>query len=124
MFRRYAIACLTLGGLLLAQDEAWAQNVRVMESVPAPNARVAGGLEAFSVRFDKPIDHLHSLLIIKQKGKVIETLHPRLKTEPNVLFAQLPALPPGDYVLQWQVKTLTGAEIAEGEIPFAIGPGN
>jgi methionine-rich copper-binding protein CopC len=95
-----------------------------MESVPAPNARIDGRLEAFSVRFDKPIDHLHSLLIIKQKGKVVETLHPRFKTAPDVLFAQPPTLPSGDYVLQWQVKTLTGAEIAEGEIPFTIGPGS
>jgi hypothetical protein len=70
------------------------------------------------VRFDKPIDHVRSLLLIKRGNRVVETLQPRLEAAPEVLFARAPTLPPGDYTLHWLVRTL--ADVVDGEISFKI----
>ena len=51
---------------------------------------------------------------------MIETLHPRLESAPEVLFAQAPTLPAGDYTLHWSVVTLQGAQVVEGDIPFKV----
>jgi hypothetical protein len=45
------------------------------------------------VRFDRPVDHHKSTLVIKQGDKVIERLRPRLESAPEVLFAAAPTLP-------------------------------
>ena len=115
---------LAFTGLLLPQDAVWAQAVRVIESTPAPNAAIGGRSSGYSVRFDKPVDHVHSILIIKRGDAVVETLHPRLQSAPDVLFARAPTLPPGQYKLLWQVKTLTDVNVVEGEIPFSVTSGD
>src|SRR5262245_43609775 len=115
---------LAFTGLLLPQDAAWAQAVRVIESTPAPNAAIGGRSSGYSVRFDKPVDHVHSILIIKRGDAVVETLQPRLQSAPDVLFARAPTLPPGQYKLLWQVKTLTDVNVVEGEIPFSVTSGD
>ena len=51
---------------------------------------------------------------------MIETLHPRLESAPEVLFAAAPTLPAGDYMLHWSVVTLQGAQVVEGDIPFKV----
>ena len=33
-----------------------------------------------------------------------------------------PPLPPGDYSLHWSVKSMTGANVVEGDIPFTVKP--
>ena len=66
-------------------------------STPAANAHIGRKSSAFFVRFDRPVDHRKSTLVIKQGDKVIERLHPRLELAPEVLFAAAPTLPPGDY---------------------------
>ena len=55
-----------------------------------------------------------------QGARVIETLHPRLESAPEVLFAEAPTLPDGDYLLHWAVVTLQGAQVSEGDIPFKV----
>jgi methionine-rich copper-binding protein CopC len=97
-----------------------AQSGRVVATVPAANATIETRSTGFSVRFERPVDHVRSLLFIKRDGKIVEALHPRFKTAPDVLFAQAPALPPGDYALVWQVRTLSDAAVADGEIPFRV----
>jgi hypothetical protein len=47
------------------------------------------------VRFDRPVDHIHSTLDILRDGKLVERLQPRLKSAPEVLFARAPTLPAG-----------------------------
>ena len=115
---------LMMIGLLLAPAPSLAQGVRVVESTPAPNASISGPSSAFSVRFDRPVDHAHSVIFIKRDGKTVETLHPRLQSAPEVLFARAPTLPPGAYTLHWQVKTMTEAVAVEGEIPLTVVPSN
>ena len=115
---RIALLSVAIGGLMAGS--AMAQRSHVVESVPTANAAINTRSTGFTVRFDRPVDHVRSLLIIKRDGKVVATLHPRFQTAPDVLFAQAPPLAPGDYALVWQIKSLSDADIAEGEIPFRV----
>ncbi len=103
---RFAGRWLLLTSLLVAQPVAWADELRVMDSGPVNNGVVAGPSDEFFVRFNKPVDHIRSEFIIKRGDDVVETLQPRFKTEPDVLFARRSPLPPGDYTLVWSVRAL------------------
>ena len=117
---RFAIPGLTC---LAAYSGAWAQAIKAMETSPADHATISGAPEPFFVRFDKPVDHIRSRLVVKRGDKIVVTLQPRLKTEPQVLFAQSPFLPPGEYALHWSVKALDGADIVQGEVSFTVARG-
>lgn len=99
---------------------AWAQDVKVMDSAPKAQAVIGEPSSSFFVRFDRPIDHIHSSLSIWRGSQLVEDLQPRFQTEPNVLFARAPTLPPGDYRLRWTVRTLEGVQVTQGDIPFTI----
>lgn len=120
MTRRQAV--FALGGAVLAGGTApaSAQGVRVVDSAPKAHAIIDGRSSAFYVRFDRPVDHGDSRLAVLRDGKVIEILHPRLESAPEVLFARAPTLPPGRYALHWRVG---GAPRLEGEIPFTVAGG-
>lgn len=119
--RRLAIAALMMAPAATAVRAQQAPDeVRVVESTPAAHARIGRKSSAFFVRFDRPVDHIKSTLVIKQGDKVIERLHPRLESAPEVLFAAAPTLPPGSYMLHWAVITVQGAKAIEGDIPFQV----
>ena len=128
--RRFVVAgFLSLGSLGVALGvapgawaQAGAQDVRVMESAPKASAVIAGRSSEFFVRFDRPVDHIHSQLAITRNGQLVEQLTPRLESAPEVLFARAPTLPAGDYDLQWRVKTMTGVAVIQGNIPFTVKP--
>jgi len=123
-FRRSMIFELASVSLLLVPGRARAQGAHVVESAPAANAVVDGRTSAFYVRFDRPVDHVRSLLFIKRGDEVIETLQPLLDSAPEVLFARAPTLPPSKYTLHWRVMTLTDVQTSEGDIPFTVGRTN
>lgn len=123
MLRRLMIVALPMavgssGSAVHAQQPP--DDVRVVESTPAAHAHIGRKTSAFFVRFDRPVDHIKSTLVIKQGDKVIERLHPRLESSPQVLFAAAPTLSPGSYVLHWAVITLQGTKAIEGDIPFQV----
>ena len=122
MSRRLALVALSsaLSSISMAGAPAWADDVRVMESAPAASAVMEGRSSEFFVRFDRPVDHIHSTLDIMRDGKSVERLHPRLESAPEVLFARAPTLPAGDYKLHWSVRTMTGADATQGDIPFTV----
>lgn len=121
MKRRYTIAALMMAPVASAARAQQTQDeVRVVESTPAAHARIGPKSSAFFVRFDRPVDHIKSTLVIKQGDTVIERLHPRLESAPEVLFAAAPTLPPGSYVLHWAVITLQGTKAISGDIPFQV----
>jgi methionine-rich copper-binding protein CopC len=103
---------------LAVQSKARAEELRVMDSGPVNNGVERGRPGEFFVRFNQPVDHIKSEFIIKRGDQVIETLQPRFKTEPNVLFAERSPLPPGNYTLVWTVRALDGQQLAVGEISF------
>lgn len=117
--RRAIVLCLAGFGLLVSA-EAQAEPPRVIDSMPKAGDVVDGRSVGYFVRFDRPIDHLRSSLSITREGKLVETLTPRADSAPEVLFARAAALPPGDYKLHWQVKTMGGADTGEGEISFKM----
>ena len=80
--------------------------------VVAGNARCAAGMGE-EVR-------CHRARPIMRDGKLVEKLQPRLEAAPEVLFARAPTLPAGDYQLHWTVRSMTGAAVTEGDIPFAV----
>lgn len=123
MLRRLTIAALlTMAASPLATLGAQqpTHDVNVTESEPKANARIGRSSSAFFVRFDRPVDHIKSTLVIKQGDKVIERLHPRLESSPQVLFASAPTLPPGSYMLHWMVITIQGTKAISGDIPFQV----
>jgi methionine-rich copper-binding protein CopC len=99
---------------------ASAQDVQVMDSAPKAQAVIGEPGSSFFVRFDRPIDHIHSNLSIWRDGRRVEQLQPRLQSSPDVLFARAPTLPPGEYLLRWTVRTMEGAKVIQGDIPFTI----
>ena len=88
--------------------------------MPADRAVLNNASGEFYVRFDRPVDHIRSLMFVKQDGVVIRALHPRFKTEPDVLFAMALPLPSGAYSFHWSVRSLAGTEVLEGEVPFSV----
>lgn len=120
MYRRTMMAGMltTLAGLSSANAQS--PDINVLESAPAAHAHIGRRSSAFFVRFDRPVDHRKSTLVIKQGDKVIERLHPRLESAPEVLFAEAPTLPAGNYTLHWAVITLQGEKAISGDIPFQV----
>jgi methionine-rich copper-binding protein CopC len=88
--------------------------------MPADRAVLNNASGEFYVRFDRPVDHIRSLMFVKQDGVVVRALHPRFKTEPDVLFAMALPLPSGAYSFHWSVRSLAGTEVLEGEVPFSV----
>ena len=112
-------AALTGLFLIAFSTSAWAQ-VQVMDSQPKAQAVIGEPGSSFFVRFDRPIDHIHSSLSIWRDSKLVEQLRPRLQSEPNVLFARAPTLQAGEYLLRWTVRTMEGVAVIQGDIPFTI----
>ena len=118
----FSIRRLALVGLfaIAFAASATAQDVQVMDSAPKAQAVIGEPSSSFFVRFDRPIDHIHSRLSIWRDGQLVEYLQPRLQSSPDVLFARAPTLPPGQYMLRWTVRTMEGVKVIEGDIPFTI----
>lgn len=118
----FSIRRLALIGLfaMAFSAPASAQDVQVMDSAPKAQAVIGEPSSSFFVRFDRPIDHIHSNLSIWRDSQLVERLQPRLQTEPNVLFARAPTLAPGEYQLRWVVRTMEGVKVIQGDIPFTV----
>ena len=120
MLRRTMVAALLVLPVQAVRAQQTEGDVRVLGSTPAANAHIGRKSSAFFVRFDRPVDHIKSTLVIKQGDKVIERLHPLLDSAPEVLFAAAPTLPDGSYMLHWAVITVQGTKAIEGDIPFQV----
>ena len=70
----WALATFLAGGA----GAAMAQVPRVMGTMPADRAVLTNASGEFYVRFDRPVDHIRSLMFVKQDGVVIRTLHPQI----------------------------------------------
>jgi len=119
LHRRMLLVLAVAAGLPTLQT-AHAEDLKVIETGPAANAVLSGPSDGFFVRFNQPVDHVASRIFVKRGGEIVETLVPRLQSNPNVLFARAPALPPGQYTLHWVVKTLADSKVEEGDVPFSM----
>ena len=90
MTARY-LRTIAIGVLCLLGLPAYAQSTK-------PDAPTSIGLHSVTIgdrgtelllRFDRPINHVTSWLSLVRDGQIIETVHFRLETAPNVLFARI-----------------------------------
>ncbi len=111
-------AAMMLGSLLTpARGE---DGMTVIEQTPKPSEIMDGSAVAFSLRFDRPIDHERSsLVLIKPKG--VRRIRPSLDSEPNVLYATAGRLSPGSYTLRWRARASDG-HMLSGSIPLQVRP--
>jgi methionine-rich copper-binding protein CopC len=116
----YVRSALITALLLFALTSAFAETLQVVKSNPSSGAAIDTTSNEYEILFNSEIDPRHSTLSITRDGQVVETLYPRLDAAPGVLFARGPRLQPGSYELHWSVKSLRGADVAQGDIPFAV----
>jgi methionine-rich copper-binding protein CopC len=118
--RRFTLIGLVIPAFF-AGNSARAQ--KVVDTMPAKDGTLSGVRDEYFIRFDKPVDHIHSTIDILQNGKKVQTLRPRLNSEPTVLFARAPNLSPGKYVMHWSVPAANGSTVYQGEISFFVASG-
>ncbi|HZB90367.1 MAG TPA: copper resistance protein CopC [Stellaceae bacterium] len=110
-----------LAVLVLGSGLAEARPLHVRQSSPAAGAVMKGRHAQYLIRFDGPVDHVSARLELEQSGRVVGTLHARLDSAPDVLFAAAAVPPPGQYVLHWEVRSPEDGEVTSGDIPFSVG---
>jgi methionine-rich copper-binding protein CopC len=93
----------------------------MVECFPAAQAIVDGNNAEYVVRFDGLVDHRASRMWITQGDRVARTLAPDLDSEPTVLFASSPRLPPGNYQLHWSAKSVPDTDLTDGSVEFTVG---
>ncbi len=123
MTARY-LRAIAVGALCLASVQSHAESA-------GPDAAVSIGLQSVTIgergtelmlRFDRPISHAKSWLSLIHDGRIIETVHFRLETAPNVLFARIRTPAPGNYIVRWTVCPEGSDDRYDGELPFTVGP--
>jgi len=119
--RIIARSALGIVALLVSAPGAWCRTVNMMESLPAGQAIVDHNNAQYVVRFDGPVDHRGSQLVITQGDKIVRRLRPLLDAAPEVLFASGPRLPAGDYQLNWSAKSMPDGDFTNGSIRFTVG---
>ncbi|WP_270937528.1 copper resistance CopC family protein [Falsiroseomonas oryzae] len=113
-----AVTALVVG----ARRAAAADPPRLVGSQPVAGGTVPRAPTQVFVRFDRPVDHIRSRLVVLRGGQPVQVLHPRLEATPNLLFAMLPALEPGAYELRWEVIAIEGSETVQGTLAFTVQP--
>ena len=93
----------------------------MMESRPSAETIVDRNNAQYVVRFDGPVDHRASRLVITQGNRVVRNLRPLLDSAPEVLFASGPRLPAGDYQLFWSARSMPDGDTTDGSIHFTVG---
>ena len=113
-------AGLPAATLILVSPAAVADVLHVRSSTPAAGAVLTGRHAEYVIQFDGLVDHRSSRIYIVQSGRVVQSLIPSGNSAPEVLFAGAEMPPPGDYQLQWQVRSTGDAVISSGVIPFSV----
>ncbi len=114
------IAPALIAPALLAPAGA-ASPMQVTQSRPATEEVMHGDVTEFFVRFSAPVDHATAVLQVLEDGHLVQTLHARLRSQPNTLYAGVRRLTPGAYTLHWQVRAMAANhEVTQGEIVFVV----
>jgi hypothetical protein len=116
--RRFSLGVLCLFGLQVAAqaDEMGPSSPLRMESVTIGEH----GTEIV-IKFDRPISHERSSLLLLLDGKIVQTIRPRLQAAPNVLFARIATPARGNYLLRWTVCPQGNNDRYDGDLTFTIG---
>jgi methionine-rich copper-binding protein CopC len=90
----------------------------LIDSTPAPKAHVHSGHVEVALRYNSRIDAPRSKLTLIHPDHSAQRLASHGAERPDVLKTTLD-LPPGDYVIRWQVLAIDG-HITRGDVPFTI----
>lgn len=98
-------------------------HANLVESTPAANQVIAEAPATARLRFSEPLEasYTRAVLLSVDGGPVSTDLS---RVDPNdvyVLLLDLPALPEGQYVIQWRTLSSADGHTLEGVLPFAIG---
>jgi hypothetical protein len=89
----------------------------LMEAVPAANQVVKGGSVPIKLRFNSRIDAKRSKLVLITPAGLERALSIDQQPTPDTITSKAESLPPGVYVLQWQVLAADG-HITQGKTSF------
>jgi len=109
---------LTLVALLILVASASGHAV-LLESSPALKGAVAGPDVSIKLRFNVRIDASRSRLTLVRPDGSTQPLEISKQSPADSLLANAAGLPPGAYVLRWQVLASDG-HITRGEISFSV----
>ncbi|MBX9697949.1 MAG: copper resistance protein CopC [Acetobacteraceae bacterium] len=109
---------LLAAGLIAAP--AAAEPMRVLAVSPSAHSVMDGARQELSVRFDGPVDHHRSRLLILRGDQVVRDLAPRLGASPDTLYAVAGGLPAGAYTLRWVARTARDGATSEGQLEFTV----
>lgn len=112
---------LGLALLVAAPGVASARPVQMRKSTPAAETILHGNSAQFVIRFDGPVNHFASRLMITQGDRVVETLTPLRDSAVDVLYASGRVPSPGHYALHWEAVSADG-DTSKGDIPFSVEP--
>ena len=116
---RLRFVILGLLALCLPIVAGSAHAMAMLESHPKVDEIMEGKGVSFAIRFDQPVSHRASrLILVTPQGK--RSLVLRLDTQPDTLYTFAGDLPDGMYELQWEAHATDGTVIS-GTIRFSIG---
>ncbi len=90
----------------------------LVDSTPAPNAHVAPGVLAITMRYNSRIDTGRSKLTLTGPDEVARRLHVTAGGNEDEMLATA-TVAPGAYTLRWQVLAIDG-HITRGSVPFSV----
>jgi methionine-rich copper-binding protein CopC len=112
------LTLFTLAALFIFVASASAHAV-LLESSPALKASVAGPNVPIKLRFNVRIDASRSRVTLVRPDGSAQPLEISKQSPADSLSANATGLPPGAYILRWQVLASDG-HITRGEISFSV----
>jgi len=117
---RARLTAVAAGALLAAATAAWSHSL-LLASTPAVGATVAASPSRLSLTFNGRIEkRLSRVRVVDGRGQA-RALAPETGGAPERLDADLPALPPGAYHVEWQVLSADG-HVVSGRFAFRVSP--
>ena len=92
----------------------------LLGSTPPSGGSVAAGTIAMEFRYNSRIDKARSALRLTRPDKSQGSLPIAADGPPDILRTSAD-LPPGSYVVRWQVLAIDG-HITRGDVPFKVAP--
>lgn len=120
--RKSLFICSLLAILTVLWPRDAAAHANFVESNPMPNSVVEEAPTTARIKFSEPLETSYSRAVLTSADGPVATGDSRVAPDdPYVLLLDLPALPQGQYTLQWRTLSQTDGHTMQGFIPFAIG---
>ena len=118
--KRLVLVSLLVGGVLAMPGFA-AAHARLESSDPARRAMLDAPPDSIRLRFNEQIEAEYSKVTVENaKGERVTDEKTRVSPDdPNVLFLDLPKLPPGAYTVRFEVLSVDGHRVKQS-FPFTV----